>query len=305
MSAQGITSASTTNGRCGPGRPVTADTIALMDGLETIVAAMAPMSVRGAFYQASTRGLVPKTEAGYRKVQRLLVKMREAGRIPWGQITDGTRTRYRVQTFGGLDEALGDVASVYRRDLWRDAEEIVEVWLEKDALKGVISPVTKQWRVDLMVCRGYPSLSYLHEAAEYANAVGKPLTIYYLGDYDPSGQDIPRMIEERLEEFGVDFTLELLAVTTEQIANWDLPSRPTNPTDTRSKGFAVQSVELDAIEPPALRALVHHAIAPHVDQHTLNVLKQYEADERQLLWKLVNHWQDDVDDLEFDREDDS
>jgi hypothetical protein len=273
-----------------------------MDGLEAIVGAMRPMSVRGAFYQASTQGLVPKTEAGYRKVQRVLVKMREEWRIPWGWITDGTRTRYGVRTFDGLDQALGDIAAVYRRDLWANSDEIVEVWLEKDALKGVISPITGRWTVDLMVCRGYPSLSYLHEAAEYANRLGKPLVIYYLGDYDPSGRDIPRVIEDRLYEFGVDFTLELLAVTPAQIEAWQLPTRPTKRTETRAKYFGPLSVELDAIPAPTLRDLVDEAIRRHVDEHELRVLEGYEREERELLHNLVNHWQDDVDDLEEGRE---
>jgi hypothetical protein len=274
-----------------------------MDGLDEIVAAMYPMSVRGAFYQASTRGLVAKSEGGYRKVQRALVKMRDAGRIPWGWITDGTRTRYGVRVFDDLDDALGDVAGVYRRDLWRDSPEIVEVWLEKDALKGVVQPVIDRWRVDLMVCRGYPSLSYLHDAAEFANEAAKPLVIYYLGDYDPSGQDIPRFIYYRLGEFGVDFTLEMLAVTPGQIEAWQLPSRPTKRTDTRSRGFAARSVELDAVPPPQLRDLVDAAITAHVDHQKLDVLLTYEKEERELLRRLTNRWQDDVADLEDDRED--
>lgn len=274
-----------------------------MDGLEAIVRSMAPMSVRGAFYQASTQGLIPKTEAGYRKVQRALVKLRENYRVQWGWITDGTRTRYGVQTYDGLDDALGDIAAVYRRDLWRNNDEIIEVWLEKDALRGVISPVTMRWTVDLMVCRGYPSLSYLHDAAQYANGIGKPLVIYYLGDFDPSGWDIPRMIEERLLEFGCNFQLKRLAVLPEQVEVWQLPTRPTTSTDTRAKHFGSASVELDAVPPPTLRQLVDDAISEHVDQHKLTVLKGYEEEERGLLDKLVNHWRDDVWNLDWDRDD--
>jgi hypothetical protein len=280
----GISGASADNGR-GPGRPVSAETIALMDGLASIVAAMRPMTVRGAFYQASTRGLVAKTEPGYRRVQRALVTMREQGRIPWGWITDSTRHRRHIATWDGLDDALGDVARFYRRDLWHGRVGRVEVWIEKDALAGVIEPVTDRWTVDLMVCRGYPSLSFLYEAAECAEDA--PLVIYYLGDYDPSGQDIPRVIEDRLRGFGVDLEFNLLAVTPQQIREWNLPTRPTKRTDTRSRGFGPVSVELDAIPAPTLRDLVEDAIRTHVDEHELQVLLTAEAEERRLLGKIA------------------
>jgi hypothetical protein len=286
----GISGASTDNGR-GPGRPVAQETLDLMDGLYEIAASMSPITVRGAFYQATTRGLVAKTEPGYRKVQRVLVKMREQGRIPWHWVTDHTRVRRGVQTYDGLEDALGDIARVYRRDLWTDSDVRVEVWLEKDALAGVVQPVTTRWAVDLMVTRGYPSLSYLHAAAGFAGE--DQLIIYYLGDYDPSGRDIPRVIDDRLYEFGCDFTLHLLAVTVEQIEEWQLPTRPTKRSDTRARYFGDVSVELDAVPPPMLRELVDDAISQHIDLRELKVLQTYEREERELLHRIASgDWRD-------------
>lgn len=137
----------------------------------------------------------------------------------------------------------------------------------------------------------------------FAASKGKPLVIYYLGDFDPSGWDIPRMIEERLYEFGCDFQLKRLAVLPEQIEQWQLPTRPTKRTDTRAARFGQVSVELDAVPPPTLRELVDDAISQHVDGHKLDVLKRYEEEERDLLFELVNHWRDDVEHLEWDRDD--
>ncbi len=264
-----------------------ADTLALMGALERILAEQHPMSVRGAFYAASVAGAVEKTEQGYKKVQRLLVRMREHGEISWRWISDGTRWRRGVDTFSSVDEALRRTAQIYRRSLWDHADEIVEVWLEKEALAGVLMPVTERWAADLMVCRGCPSVSYLHSAAAGAKEIGKPLTIYYLGDLDPSGKDIPRTVRQRLDEFGVDFTLHELAVEPWQVEAWQLPSRPTKKTDTRAAGFSGASVELDAIPPDRLRALVDEAIAAHVDLHQLHVLETVEGEERQLLHELA------------------
>jgi hypothetical protein len=148
------------------GRPVSPTTIRLAETLTDVLATEYPMSTRGAFYAATVAGAVPKTEGGYRKVQRLLVQMRERREIPWSWIVDGTRWRRGVNTYDGVDDALRRTAALYRRSLWDRSDEVVEVWLEKEALAGVVYPITSQWTVDLMVCRGYPSLSYLHQAAE-------------------------------------------------------------------------------------------------------------------------------------------
>ncbi len=263
-----------------PGRPESANTIRLRGALIEILRAGHPMSVRGAFYAASVAGAVPKTEAGYRKVQTLLVRMRERQMIPWSWIADGTRWRRGADTFDGIEEALRWTAQLYRRSLWESSSERVEVWLEKEALAGVIVPITAAWTVDLMVCRGYPSLSFLHSAAEDANRAERKLVIYYLGDLDPSGKDIPRTIRDRLTAFGVDFDLVELAVTRDQVSRWGLPSRPTKQTDTRTRGFEGDSVELDAIPADVLRGLVNGAIEGHLDPDEVDRLDVIEAEER-------------------------
>lgn len=269
------------------GRPLAADTIALMDTLVTIVAEQGPMTVRGAFYAASVAGAVDKSDAGYKKVSRLLVKMREQHMIPWSSITDGTRWRRGPTTYNGIDEALRDTARLYRRSLWDQAPERVEIWLEKEALGGVILPITDEWAVDLMVCRGYPSRSFLYSAIEAADVQQKPLVIYYFGDHDPSGQDIPRYIAAEFEKYNADFELIQLAVLPDQIDAWNLPTRPTKRSDSRSRGFDSRSVELDAIPPDRLRRLVDDAIRVHVDEHQVSVLRAFEAEERHLLHKLA------------------
>lgn len=269
------------------GRPVADSTIALVETLVEILRAENPMSARGAFYAATVASAAPKTEAGYRKVQRLLVRMREQEIIPWGWIVDGTRWRRGASTYDGVEDALRATAQVYRRSLWKRSSEVVEIWLEKEALAGVIYPVAEAWTVDLMVCRGYPSVSYLHQAAQDTIATGKSLTIYYLGDFDPSGKDIVRNIRDRLTEFDVEFELTELAVTADQIAKWDLPSRPTKQTDTRASGFAGASVELDAIPAHRLRDLVDVAIRSHLDLRQVDHLRAIEQEERTGLLRLA------------------
>jgi hypothetical protein len=254
-----------------------------------IIAVMKPMTVRQAFYQATVRDLVEKTEAGYAKVQTDLVIMRKTGALPYGWLADNTRWQRKPSTYNSVQQALEETARLYRKALWADANAYVEVWLEKDALSGVVYPVTDLYDVPLMVARGYASLSFLHSAAEYIGDLDVPTVIYHLGDFDPSGVNAGEKIEQTLREMAphADITFERLAVTMQQIEAWGLPTRPTKISDSRAKGFGDISVELDAVEPSLLRLLVDGALQRHLPPHELDLLREAEADERRLLRGLV------------------
>jgi hypothetical protein len=254
--------------------------------LYDIVEMQYPMTVRQVFYQATVKGIVAKTEQGYDTVKRELGDIRRDGIMPYGWLVDNTRRVERPQTFDSIEEALEDTAKFYRRGLWKEAPHYVEMWVEKDALAGVISEVTMGYDVPLMVSRGYSSLSFLSDAAEAIAAKGKPCFIYHLGDHDPSGVHAAKKIEQTLREMApfADIHFERLAVTEEQIEEWNLPSRPTKESDPRAKDWnSGDSVELDAIEPDELRHIVREAIERHIDQAQLDFLRQQEKRERGIL----------------------
>ncbi len=209
--------------------------------------------------------------------------------MPFSWIVDNTRWMRKPRAFESVEDALKDTADFYRRALWANQEDYVEIWLEKEALAGVLYPVTREYDVPLMVTRGYPSISYVYSAAEAITEVEKPTFIYYLGDHDPSGVDIPRNVEERLREFApdADITFERIAVTPEQIVDYDLPTRPTKKSDTRAKSFEGESVEVDAIDPDDLRQLVRDAIEFHIDPDALAVTKAAEDSEREILERIA------------------
>jgi hypothetical protein len=257
-----------------------------------IILAMWPMTVRQVFYQAAVRGIVEKSEAGYAKVQTDLVQMRRAGDLRYDWLADNTRLQRKPRTFGDIKQALDSTARFYRKALWADVDAYVEVWLEKDALSGVVYPITSLYDVPLMVARGYASLSFLHSAAEHINSLDVPAHIYHLGDFDPSGVNAGEKIEETLRELAPDAEIhfERIAVNPDQIVTWHLPTRPTKTTDTRSKGFGAISVELDAIEPQRLRDLVQSAIERHLPPRQFKVLKAAEESERSLIRQIVAGW---------------
>jgi hypothetical protein len=245
-----------------------------------------PQTVRQIFYALTVRGVIKKAEVEYqRTVVRLLTEMREAGSIPFEWIADNTRWMRKPTTFTGLEACLTRTAEGYRRNLWAAMPVYCEVWCEKDALAGVLLEETRPYDVPLMVARGYSSVSFLHSAAKAIEAHDKPAYIYHFGDLDPSGVDAARDIETKLRRYAPDAEIhfERPAVTREQVEKWNLPTRPTKTTDTRSKKFVGTSVELDAIPAGQLRELVRECIGRHLDQEQLKVLRVAEDSERETL----------------------
>jgi len=203
---------------------------------------------------------------------------------------DGTRYVHGHRRYEGLDEFTTHAAGLYRKDYWANAEVNVEVWLEKDALKGVLIPtVVDECGLGLHVTRGFASITYLQEAAEDIESDGRPTFVYVLTDFDPSGVSIAEKVDSELTGRAPlsEIAVERLAVNREQIERWDLPTRPTKSTDTRAGRFrrvhGTESVELDAIPPDALRRLVREALESHMDPWQLQQFKLAEKSERQML----------------------
>jgi 5S rRNA maturation endonuclease (ribonuclease M5) len=268
----------------------------LDDALVRIAATNRPITVRGVFYRAVAEGLVPKDETkGYRVVQRRLVKLRTEGEIPYGWITDGSRTVHGCVRYRDADEFASTVKVRYRQDYWRDAEDYVEVWIEKEAMVGVLKPVVlDEFGLDLYVTRGFPSITYLQDAAEDINLEDRPVYVYILTDFDPYGRNIAERIEEELIErcFDVDLYVKRIAVTEEQIGRYSLPTRPTK--KSRRKGatrfeasHGPVSVELDAFPPNELRQIVTERIERHMDPWRLEQMRMVEREEREGLARLL------------------
>jgi hypothetical protein len=276
------------------GMPNKRRTPAEMEALRSEIAAVLngdhPQTCRSVFYRLVSRRAVPKTEAAYQGiVVRLLTRMRLDGAIPFTWITDGTRLRRKPNSARNMAAALERFQEGYRRDLWQDQDAYVEVWAEKDAITGVLFEETWVYDVPLMSCRGYPSVTYLHSAAEEIARQQKPAYLYYFGDHDPSGVDITRNVEARLREFApaAKIHFERVAVTPKQIKKLHLPTRPTKTTDSRSKGFSGESVEVDAIEPKELRRILRSCITRHLSKADIEANERTEQLERESLEELI------------------
>jgi hypothetical protein len=248
-----------------------------------------PMTVRQMFYALVTRGVVPKEEAAYDRVVYHLLTMRRTGILPYGFIADNTRWVRKPRTYGSLSAFLEQSQKFYRKAVWDEIDERVEIWIEKDALAGVVVDITEAWDVPLLVMRGFPSETFIYSAAEAINASEKKTWIYYFGDYDPSGVKISDSIERKLTEWSELAIFLRVAVIEPQIRLWGLPTRPTKTGkhNTHAKGWEGDSVELDAIPADRLKAMVEEYIISHVPQGHLEAIQQTEAAERETLAHLA------------------
>jgi hypothetical protein len=190
-------------------------------------AAHGPATVRQLYYRAVVEGLpgIDKTENSYAKIQRQVLRLRRTGLLPYRDIADLTRWMRKPATFDSVEEALRATARLYRKALWRDADAVIEVWCEKDALAGVIYPVTGLYDVPLMVARGFSSETFCFEAVEARAGDDRPYIVYYLGDFDRSGRDAAAALKEKLERFGDDRGVDVgfvhLAIAEDDIVQFD------------------------------------------------------------------------------------
>ncbi len=249
-----------------------------------------PVTVRGLYYQAEVHGVpgINKEDNDYNKIQRQVLKLRREGRMSYGDIADSTRWMRKPQSFDSVEDALEETARLYRRNLWRDNSSYVEIWLEKDALAGVVLPVTAKYDVPLMVTRGFSSETFVFEAVEARLGDDRWYYVYYLGDFDRAGRDAALSLQEKLERFAVERGVRVqfcvLGITERQIEQMGLPTREPKRKSAVDKTWEYDfACELDAMPPNVMRSLVERDIQIHLPADQLAVLKVAEASEREML----------------------
>jgi hypothetical protein len=267
-----------------------------MDAIRHAIVAIASsgngMTVRHLFYKLVSAGVVEKTEAEYDgTVARLAVELRRSGDIQYGKIIDGSRLYTAPTPYTGIKAAIQDTASSYRRSYWRTADRELEVWCEKDAIRALIEDTTWHLAEPLMVTRGFASESVVQSLAEDTRRSGKPRVILSLNDYEPSGSIMLEDVLRRARHYAPDarFYSAQVALTREQVTQYKLPTRPTKTGgNTHARLFTdPESVELDAMEPSILQALLQVAIEDHIDTRALAVMQEAEQSERAALREMA------------------
>lgn len=250
------------------------------------------VTVRQLYYRLVAQGYENSLKA-YKRVVAVTGDARWEGSMDFDAFED--RDRRMTCTTDWEDTDLDSVVenaveqveawmSSYRLNRWSNQPLYVEVWIEKKALEGVFSLPCQLARVGLFPCKGYPSLTSLYEAAQRfqkATDAGKSCVILYWGDYDCSGEDIPRNIAESLERLGAEVEVRRCALTEEMVREMGLPAAPTKQTDSRAAAWDGHGqVELDAVDPAILKKMVKDAIAGVFDNDKYAELEKREDEER-------------------------
>jgi hypothetical protein len=253
-----------------------------------------PITVRGLYYQAEVAEVpgIDKTELGYVKVQRQVLDLRRSGELEYEHVADATRWMRKPCSYDSIEDALQETARLYRRNLWRDADDYLEVWCEKDALAGVIYPITSLYDVPLMITRGFSSETFAYEAIAARGDDERDYYVYYFCDFDRSGRDAADSLEEKLERFSENSPFNVIfipaAITEEQITELRLSTRPHKRTSAADKAWPYDyACELDAMPPDVLRRLVEDVITDHLPHEEFKILQAAERSEREVISNLV------------------
>lgn len=252
------------------------------------------LTARQIYYQFVSRDLIPNTPRSYQNLTSTLTDARYAGLIDWDAIEDRGREPDVPSEWDSIDEIVDAAIRQFRLPRWSDQPSYCELWVEKQALAGVLAPIARRHHIPLMVNKGYSSASAMKGAADrlLAAADRDEAIVLYLGDHDPSGEDMVRDIGDRLVEFGVcNLKVRKLALTMEQIRRFRPPPNPAKLTDSRAAAYIAehgpQSWELDALPPRELNRIVESAIAEIVDEDLMAAAIARENAERARVAKAI------------------
>ena len=270
------------------------------------------LTLRQLYYQFVSRGWIANKDTEYKRLGSIINDARLAGYIDWNHLEDRTRNLRRLNSWDSPSDIISAVAAQFQEDLWKDQPTHVEVWIEKDALVGVIEPVCNRNSVGYFSCRGYTSQSEIWGAAQrLVRAVedrtdremdDANIVILHLGDHDPSGIDMTRDIRDRLTMFmeheGVDATLSVrrIALNMPQVQQYSPPPNPAKLTDARADGYirryGTSSWELDALTPTVIDQLIQDQIDGLRDGDVWDEAIRNRDRQRAILRKIAQQWTD-------------
>lgn len=256
------------------------------------------LTLRQVYYQMVARAIIPNNERSYKNLGELINNARLAGLVDWNAIEDRTRNLRSRSHWAAPGDIINSAAYSYHLDYWAGQKNYVEVWVEKDALVGIVGQVCEQLDVNYFSCRGYVSQSEMWGAAQrlrQRRQSGKHIILLHLGDHDPSGIDMSRDIQERnvlFENLGMEF--HRLALNMDQIDKYEPPPNPTKITDSRADGYinhyGYECWELDALEPQVISDLITENVLKYRDEKQYRKVKKREENEQKLLEDLAENW---------------
>lgn len=256
------------------------------------------LTLRQLYYQFVARGYLANKQTEYKRLGATISDARLAGLVDWDMMEDRTRFVRRSPSWTSPASIVSAVAAQYQEDLWRNQPYRPEVWIEKDALVGVIERVCRELRVDHFACRGYASQSAQYTAGRRFRRMlqnGQRPVVLHLGDHDPSGIDMTRDNSERVAMFAeAGVQVIRLALNMDQVEEYDPPPNPAKETDSRSVGYIAeygdQSWELDALEPTVINDLIRENVLRFRDEDAWELDAADERINQRLLAAVSSRW---------------
>lgn len=246
------------------------------------------LTLRQLYYCLVVKNIIQNKEKSYKKLSSVVSDARLGGLMDWNAIEDRIRRPQIPTDFKDLAELVEAAVASYRLDRWAGQENYVECWVEKDAISGVLAPLARKYHITLVVNRGYSSQSAMYESAQRFIHNGeeemRDATLLYLGDHDSSGEDMVRDIRDRLAMFNVqDLKVEKIALTMDQIDQYDPPPNPVKVSDPRAAQYMAAhgdtSWEVDALPPTVLQQIVEDSIVNLLDVEMMDkIIRQEERD---------------------------
>jgi hypothetical protein len=268
--------------------------------------------LRQLFYQFVIRNVIENSEKAYTNLGNLMVNARMAGMSDWDALEDRIRIPRLPTEFDSPQDLIDAAINSFRLPRWKGQDWYIELWCEKDALSNILASMARKYHITLMVNRGFGSASSLHETADrfIAQEEAEHKAILYLGDFDPSGEDMVRDLRKRLSVFGADLTIEKIALTFDQVKQHNLVPNPVKKSDSRARAFIEKygesSWEVDALPPDVLHQLVEEAILKVLDMDKYNKVIEQEDADKELLEEMKDKFNiDNPDDDDADSDADT
>lgn len=258
------------------------------------------LTLRQLYYQFVARGLIPNRQSEYKRLGSVINDARLAGLLDWDMIEDRTRNLEEQPKWENPQAIIEAVAEQYRSDIWAGQRYRPEVWIEKEALVGVIEPICQELRIPYFACRGYGSQSELWRAGHRFRKHLKSaqlVVVLHFGDHDPSGIDMTRDNADRLVMFarnGSEVEVRRLALNMDQVERYNPPPNPAKATDARFEGYAAihgdESWELDALEPQLISDLVRQNVEALIDQERWDAVIEEEEAAKSIMKNVAFGW---------------
>lgn len=270
------------------------------------------LTLRQLYYQFVSRALIENTEQSYKNLGSAINDGRVAGLIDWEGIEDRDRAVSNWLIEEDEQEVLRDIEYRFALDFWERQNAYVEVWVEKAALSSVIERPCRKHRVPYLACKGYLSASEAWRAGQRFEAKadeGRRCVLIHLGDHDPSGIDMTRDNEDRVQLFSNASPVEVrrIALNRDQVDRYRPPENPAKVTDSRAADYIARhgdkSWELDALEPSVLERLIEDEIETLVDEEVWDQTREEERERRAILSAMHDRYDDIADFLRSGDED--